>query len=48
MPVQASIMGLLFCTAAAGLPDIQADAGLMFDDNVTRAQAGENNCPINP
>ncbi|MCR4303449.1 MAG: hypothetical protein NUV63_04360 [Gallionella sp.] len=43
LPVHASIMGLLFCTAAySASPDIQADAGLMFDDNVTRAQAGEN------
>src|SRR4030067_3525903 len=43
LPIQASIMGLLFCTAAySASPDIQADAGYMFDDNVTRAQEGGN------
>ena len=43
LPIQASIMGLLFCTAAySASPDTQADAGYMFDDNVTRAQEGGN------
>src|SRR4030067_21051 len=43
LPIQASIMGLLFCTAAySASPDIQADAGYMFDDNVTRAQESGN------
>ncbi len=43
LPIQASIMGLLFCTAAySATPDTQADAGYMFDDNVTRAQEGGN------
>lgn len=43
LPIQASIMGLLFCTAAySASPDIQADVGYMFDDNVTRAQEGGN------
>lgn len=42
LPVQASIMGLLFCTAAYSASPDQADAGYMFDDNVTRAQEGGN------
>lgn len=43
LPIQASIMGLLFCTCAySASPDTQADAGYMFDDNVTRAQEGGN------
>jgi len=43
LPIQASIMGLLFCTAAySASPDTQADIGYTFDDNVTRAQEGGN------
>jgi hypothetical protein len=41
LPVRASIMGLLICTSAySATPDTRADAGYMFDDNVTRAQEG--------
>lgn len=40
-PIQASIIGLLFCTTAhSASPDIQAEVGCMFDDNVTRGQEG--------
>lgn len=43
LPIQALIIGLLFCTAAySASPDTQVDVGYMFDDNVTRAQEGGN------
>lgn len=41
VPIHAFIIAPLFCTAAyPATPDIQADVGYMFDDNVTRGQEG--------
>lgn len=43
LPIQASIIGLLFCSAAhSASPDTQADVGYLFDDNVTRGHGGGN------